>query len=135
VISARDHLKKTSKLWPPYGIGQAIIFLPCGFLYLLSVFLSFFPRLISAVADWILPYFHTWCGLSANLECRSEIYCARLAENAGCKKSPKIRHLGTIAQLFPATSSQLRHVSTVRKKVVKQQYLLQSSQFGHPSKF
>jgi len=44
-------------LWPPYIIGQAIIFLPCGF-YLLSSFL-FFPRLISAVADWmstILPH-------------------------------------------------------------------------------
>ena len=40
-------------LWPPYGIGQAIIFLPCGF------FLLFFPRLISAVGDWmstILPH-------------------------------------------------------------------------------
>jgi len=33
---------------------------------------SFFPRLISAAADWmsaIGPYFHTWCGLSANLRC------------------------------------------------------------------
>ena len=28
-------------LWPPYGIGQAIIFLPCGF-FLSSIFLSFF---------------------------------------------------------------------------------------------
>ena len=27
-------------LWPPYGIGQAIIFLPCGFFYLLSFFIS-----------------------------------------------------------------------------------------------
>ena len=27
-------------LWPPYGIGQAIIFLPCGFY--LSFYLSFF---------------------------------------------------------------------------------------------
>ena len=35
-------------LWPPYGIGQAIVFLPCGFL-LSSIFL--FPRLISAAAD------------------------------------------------------------------------------------
>jgi len=24
-----------------------------------------------------LPYFHTWCGLSANLECMSEIFCMR----------------------------------------------------------
>jgi len=62
-------------LWPPYVIGQAIIFLPCGFFFL---FLLFFPRLISA-----------WCGLNANLECRSETCCARLAENTGCKKSPK----------------------------------------------
>ena len=38
-------------LWPPYGIGQAIIFLRCGFVYLLLSF--FFPRLISAVADWM----------------------------------------------------------------------------------
>jgi len=38
----------------PYVIGQAIIFLPCG--YYLSIF---FPRLISAAADWmstILPH-------------------------------------------------------------------------------
>jgi len=32
------------------------------------------------------------------------------------KKSPKIRHLGTIAQLCRAISSQLRHVSTIVKK-------------------
>jgi len=46
-------------LWPPYGIGQAIIFLPCDF-YILSSYSSFFfPRLISAAADWmstILPH-------------------------------------------------------------------------------
>jgi len=27
-----------------------------------------------------LPYLHTWCGLSANLGCRSETCCTRLAE-------------------------------------------------------
>jgi len=37
-----------SFLWPSYGIGQAIIFLPCGFF-----FSSFFPHLISAAADWM----------------------------------------------------------------------------------
>jgi len=35
----------------PYGIGQAIIFLPCGFFFFYLSF--FFPRLISAVADWM----------------------------------------------------------------------------------
>jgi len=36
----------------PYGIGQAIIFLPCGFS---SIYVSsfFFPRLIPAVAGWM----------------------------------------------------------------------------------
>jgi len=28
----------TVYLWPPYGIGQAIIFLPCGFFLLLFFF-------------------------------------------------------------------------------------------------
>jgi len=35
----------------------------------------------------------------------------------------KNRHLGTIAQLRRAISSQLRHLSTIGKKFVKQQYL------------
>jgi len=51
----------------------------------------------------------------------------RLAENTGRKKLAKKRHLGTIAQLCRAISSQLRHVSTIgnKKKLVKQQYVLQ----------
>jgi len=44
-----------------------------------------------------LPYFYTWCGLSTNLECRSEMCCTRLAANAGPKKVAKNCHLGTIA--------------------------------------
>jgi len=40
----------------------------------------------------------------------------KLAENAGPKKSPKICHMGTIAQLCRAISSQLRHISTIGKK-------------------
>jgi len=60
-------------------------------------------------------------------------------------------HLGTIAQLCRAMSLQLRHVSTIGKKLIKQHYLLQMSpqyyelrptngwdqlaSWGHPSKF
>ena len=55
----------------------------------------------------------------------------RLAANTGRKKMAKNRHLGTIAQLCRAISSQLRHVSTIGKKLVKQQYLLyMSPQYG-----
>ena len=46
-------------------------------------------------------------------------------------RTQKIRHMGTIAQLCPVISSQLRHVSTIGKKLAKQQYLLHmSSQYG-----
>ena len=44
--------------------------------------------------------------------------CARLAANTGRKKVAKNRHLGTIAQLCREMSSQLRHVSTIGKKLV-----------------
>jgi len=89
----------------------------CGhYIFILSfLLLFFFPRLISAVAEiGCLPYFHTWCGLSANLECRSETCCKRIAEIG--LQDAKNRHLGTIAQLCRAISLQLRHVSTIGKK-------------------
>jgi len=44
--------------------------------------------------------------------------CTRLAANTGRKKVPKNRHLGTIAQLCRAISSQLRHVSTIGKNLL-----------------
>ena len=84
-------------LWQPV-VGQAIIFCSCG--YYLSSF--FFPRLFSAVADWmstILP--HVMC-FSVNLECMSEIFYTRLAANTGHKSDAKNRHLRSVAQLCPA---------------------------------
>jgi len=80
---------------------------PCGLFYLFSS-----PNLSRRRLD----VNRTWCGLSVNLRCRSETCCTRIAENTGPKKSPKIRHLRTIAQLRRAVSSQLRHVSTIRKQ-------------------
>jgi len=86
----------------------ALWFLP-SFFFFLS-----FPRLISAVGDWMSTILiHNGVALaSANLECRSETCCMQLARNAG----PKNRHLGTIAQICRAISSQLRHVSTIGNK-------------------
>ena len=58
--------------------------------------------------------------------------CTRLASYR-MQKSPKIRHLRTITQLCRAISSQLRYVSTIGKKVVKQQYLPHMSpEYGKP---
>jgi len=41
-----------------------------------------------------------------------------VAKTTGRKKSPKIRHLGTVAQLCRAMSSQPRHVSTIGEKLL-----------------
>jgi len=56
-------------LWPPCVADADIIFLPCGFYLLL--FLALYQRSQTGCP----PYFHTWCGLSANLGCRSETCC------------------------------------------------------------
>ena len=84
--------------------------------------------------NYPLAYYRVQCVTlkpSANLECRSERCCTRLAANAGPKKVAKNRHLCTIALLCRAISSQLRHVSTIGKKLVKLQYVLHmSSQYG-----
>jgi len=64
--------------------------------------------------------------------------CKRLAGKTGCKNDAKNCHLSTIAQLCWAISSQLRHVSTIWKKLVKQHYLphmWSNGEFGHPCKF
>jgi len=54
--------------------------------------------------------------------------CTWLAENTGRKNYAKNRHLRTIAQICRAISSQLRHVSTIGKKLIKQHLLHMSSQ-------
>jgi len=107
-----DHTKSyalyrmVTLLWPPYGIGQAIIFSPCVF-FLLYFFFS--PRLFSAAKVACLPYFYTWCGLSANLQCRSEMCLTRLA-GAGngtkmTQKSPSAHHRTTLSGCIFATKA------------------------------
>ena len=107
--------------------------MPCGFY--LSFFHSSFiffssPNLRGRRLDVYHTSTHGVRGPSANLECRSEMCCRRLAANAGPKQSPKIA-IWAPSHNCRAISSQLRHVSTIGKKLVKQQYLLHmSSQFG-----
>jgi len=99
--------------------------------FLLSFFfLSFFLAYSQPSQIGCLPYFHTLCGLTTNLGCRSETCCTRLTENTGCEKSPKIHYLRIIAQLCRAISSQLRHVSTIEKKLVQQYLSHMSLQYG-----
>jgi len=59
-----------------------------------SFFLSFYlfssPNLSGRTLDVYHTSTHAWCGLSANLECRSVTCCTRLAGNAGRKNCQKI---------------------------------------------
>ena len=82
LVSFFSFLIRLTYLSLPYGTGQAIIFLPDGF-FLFSSPKSQRPQI------GCLPYFHTWCGLSVNRECKSEMCCTWLTENTGCKKIAK----------------------------------------------
>ena len=80
--------------------------MPCGFYLLLLLSSIFFPRLISAAADWMSTiYFHTWCGPGANLECRPEMCCTQLAGNTGRKKSPFWHHRTTLSSYIFRTKA------------------------------
>jgi len=83
-----------------------------------SFYLVFFLASSRRSQTRCLPYFYTWCGLSANLECRSEMCYMRLAGNTWRKNDAKNRHLRTIGQLCRAISSQLRHASKIGKQLL-----------------
>ena len=107
-----------SFLWSPYGIGQTIIFSCCYFFFFL---LLFFLAKSQLSQIGCLPYFQTWCGLSANLRCRSETCCTRLAENTGRKKVAKNRpsgyhHTTLSGYIFPTKA----RIDNRKKKLVKQ---------------
>ena len=96
-------------LWPPCVANADIIFLSCFFFLLL-----FYSQ------TGFLKYFYAWCGgFSANLKCRSQnvLHAARWKYRTQ-KMTQKNHHLRTIAQLCSATSSQLRQVSTISKKLL-----------------
>jgi len=85
-----------------------IIFSSCGF------YLSFFPRLLSAVADY---HTVTHDVVSANLDGRSEICCTRLVENTGRKNrqnSPSAHHRTTLSDYIFAVKAHIEN----RKKLL-----------------
>jgi len=131
-----------------YVTGQAIIFSSCSFFFLLFLSFYLFPRLFSAVADWmstILPdvvspscqfRMQVWNVLHA---ARWKYRTQRIAKNSPYGPSHK---LGLYLRNYAYIDN--------RKKIVKQQYLLHMlSQYGelrstngwdlftslHPSKF
>jgi len=65
-----------------------------------------------------LDVYHTWCGTSANLECRSEMCCTRLAGNPGPKNSPSGHHRTNLLGYIFATNACIDSW----KKLVKHQF-------------
>jgi len=109
-------------LWPPCVADADIILSSHGFFFL-SSFLCLFSSLI--LSRCRMDVYHTsthdvalvWisdAGLKYAAGGSLEIQDAKIA---------KIRHLGTIAQLSRAVSSQLRHVSTIEKHIKQQCFL------------
>ena len=113
-----------SCLWPPCVAGADIIFLPCGYFFLSSSF--FFPRLISAVADWMstILLHMVWPQCEFRMQVCNVLRAARwkYRTQKRRKKSPSAHHRTTCRDVF----SQLRHESTIGKNF-KQQYLLHMS--------
>ena len=96
-------------LWPPYVIG--LYFCPVISIFFL---LLFFPRLISAAADWIIYHTSTHAfGPSANLECLK--WAARGSlETQDAKQSPFWHHRTTLLGYVFGTKACIDN----RKKIV-----------------
>ena len=104
-----------------YGIGQAIIFSSCGFFFLLLT--SFFLANYQPSHIGCLPHFHTWCGLSANLGCRSKKRATRgslkIQDAKITQNSPSAHHRTILLGHIFTTKACIDN----RKKLVIQQYL------------
>jgi len=83
-----------------------------------------------------LPYFHTWYGLSANLECVSEM-AARGSLKYRTQKLRKKIAICALSHNFVGLSSQLRHVSTyfngfrVLASLLQRRRLMEANQTLH----
>jgi len=110
-------------------IGQTIIFLPCDFSLLSAIFFFSSPNLSGRRLDIYHTSTHGVRGPSANLECRSEMCCSRLAANTGRKKVAKNRHLGHHRTISTGYIFANKARIDNRKKRVKQQYLPSSTCF------
>jgi len=102
--------------------GRPLYFAAVVSIYFFLFFLAYSQR--SQIG--CLPYLYTWCGLSANLECRSEMCCTRLAEIQDAKIAknwPSAHHRTILSGYIFTTKACIDN----RKNLVKQYYLLHVS--------
>jgi len=97
-------------LWPPYGIGQAIIFSSCGF-YLLSYFSS--PYLNGRILD---VYHTSTHGLSLGLK-RAVRGSLKIQHAKIAKKSPSGHHPTTLSG----------YIFTIKAHIDNRKYLLSAN--------
>jgi len=79
-----------------------------------------------------LPYLHIWCGLSANLRCRSETWCTRLDRwkyrtQKLAKKSPSRHYRTSLSGYIFATKARIDNRKKTSQAAISPQYLLQTS--------
>jgi len=112
-------------LWPPYEIGQAIIFSSCRFFYLSSFFFSS-PNLSRRRSD---VYHTSTHGVSL---VRIWDVCLKRAARGSlkiqdakiAKRSPSGHHRTTLSGYIFTTEA---YIDNRKKKLAKQQYLLHMS--------
>ena len=78
-------------------------------------FLLFFPRLRSAAAEGMSTILPEMMWISANVECRSEMYCTRLAEIQDAKvreNSPSAHHRTHLSGYTFVTKAYTRILTT-----------------------
>ena len=141
--------KRYCCLWSPYGIGQTIIFLPCGFFFFFL--LSFFPRLISAVADWmsaILPHMvWPWCEFRMQVWNMLHVACWKYKTQKSYQKSPSGHHRTTLSGYIFATKACIGNRRKTSSAAIRPPHVLtiwrtlptngwdRFGSLGHPCKF
>jgi len=84
---------------------------------------------------------HEWCGLSANLECRSEMCCTRLAEYtgrttlSGCTFAPKACIDNPRKNFLNSNISSTVHMSSQFGELQPTNIWDQLASLGHPANF
>ena len=99
-------------LWPPYVIWQAIIFLPCGFFFISSIFFLSSPNL----SDCRLDVYHTSThGVALVREFRMQVWnvlhvaCWKCRTRKIAKNSPSGHHRTTLSGYIVATKARINN--------------------------
>jgi len=117
-----------------FGFIMAVLWNRTGrYIFILWFFLSFFFS-SPILSRRTVPYFHTWCGLSANLECRSEnvLHAAhgKYRTQTIAKNSLSAHHRTTLSGCIFASKACIDNRKNVNQQYLLQLYLHNMANFG-----